>query len=78
MADPKRKRKKVDKDEEESVFMSAGSEGGPSGKAAGLNKNNILKKKVKKLSSSFTEVKNSVMGELAEIKWNIIHSWMIK
>ena len=45
--------------------MSSGSESEPSGKSGGLNKKfNNLKRKVKKLSFSFTDVKKSIMGEL--------------
>jgi len=71
---PGGKRKKAEREEEESVFVSSSSEGEPSGRPGGWNKQfSKLKKKVQKLSSSLIEIKKSVFCEFAEMKMNIKH-----
>ena len=72
---PRGKRKKVDKEEDESVEVLSGSEGEPNGKASKQGYTR-LKKEVTSLKESFRKLKKSVKNDLSEIKNNL--KWLFK
>ena len=69
------KEKKVDKEKDESVEVTSGSEGEPSEKAS-KQEYARLKKEVIRLKESFRKLKKSVKNDLSEIKNNL--KWLFK